>query len=667
MSITPSTPPQSAHHSAMRPGSPPTVKTTDTRRRLQLLTITPGAVTIVMAAVTIAYFQASATLSTIAVVVILSLAGLICLGVLATSSALIAGILRTRQEQVDALRTAVAADTAAMPELIHQRQNGDAHPYGSAVNAPSHLGSLTFTGGELVDLAHDVAQLRRAALEAVKSDPPSTTPQPTASTPTPPEQPQQGIIETPNRTAGNAIALDDQAIADNRVSVFVNLARRLQSLVHREIKLLDELEAQVEDPDLLKGLFSVDHLATRIRRHAENLAVLGGAVSRRQWSRPVNLYEVLRSAVAEVEHYSRVKLVRPIEGTVHGHAVADVIHLIAELVENATKFSAPSTQVLVRAQQVTAGLAIDVEDRGLGMPHEEQSRINMMLSAPDEVDIDELLKDGRIGLFVVASLARRHKVAVQLRTNIYGGTQATVVLPPTVMGDVSSPKANGHTGTQPAITTAPPVQQLPAAPVPRTEPVTEAPRPAEPSRPGAEPARTGGDDTVAIPLQQRKPVEPETNAKLPTRPIRSEHPSPPPALSAADIPPGSFDGFATHPPSRDTEPLRGYPQHQGMGTPTAGEPPNRWTATPHAAAEEAPSFRDASSRFDEYWGTGTAENASATSRSGKPELPKRRQQSHLAPQLRDTPRSTTDTELEGHDPGLMRAFQRGKARSEEES
>ena len=131
-----------------------------------------------------------------------------------------------------------------------------------------------------------------------------------------------------------------QAGNEQKVEVFVNLARRLQSLVHREIQLLDELENEVEDPDLLKGLFHVDHLATRIRRHAENLAVLGGAVSRRQWSRPVTVTEVLRSAIAEVEQYPRVKLVPPVDGTLRGHAVADVIHLLAELVENATVFSA---------------------------------------------------------------------------------------------------------------------------------------------------------------------------------------------------------------------------------------------------------------------------------------------------------------------------------------
>ncbi|MEV6164972.1 ATP-binding protein [Streptomyces sp. NPDC052052] len=228
--------------------------------------------------------------------------------------------------------------------------------------------------------------------------------------------------------------LSDRSGEEQKVEVFVNLARRLQSLVHREIQLLDELEREVEDPDLLKGLFHVDHLATRIRRHAENLAVLGGAVSRRQWSNPVSMTEVMRSAIAEVEQYPRVKLVPPIDGTLRGHAVADVIHLLAELVENATVFSAPHTQVLLRAQQVTAGLALEVEDRGLGMPGNEQKRMNALLADPDQVDMAHLLQDGRIGLFVVASLARRHGIAVRLQSNIYGGTQAVLVLPQSLLG-----------------------------------------------------------------------------------------------------------------------------------------------------------------------------------------------------------------------------------------
>jgi signal transduction histidine kinase len=222
--------------------------------------------------------------------------------------------------------------------------------------------------------------------------------------------------------------------AGRQVEVFVNLSRRLQSLVHREIKLLDALENEVEDPDLLKGLFQVDHLATRIRRHAENLAVLGGAVSRRQWSRPVALTEVLRSAIAEVEHYSRVKLVPPIDGTVPGHAVASIIHLVAELIENATMFAPPQTQVLLRSQLVTAGVAVEVEDRGLGMQREDQERVNRLLLNPEDINLDDLLRDGRIGLFVVSMIARQHGVTVQLQGNIYGGTQAVVILPQHLLG-----------------------------------------------------------------------------------------------------------------------------------------------------------------------------------------------------------------------------------------
>ncbi|WP_260475079.1 sensor histidine kinase KdpD, partial [Streptomyces sp. WAC 05379] len=245
-----------------------------------------------------------------------------------------------------------------------------------------------------------------------------------------------------------AAQLSSQAGSEQKLEVFVNLARRLQSLVHREISILDELENEIEDPDLLKGLFHVDHLATRIRRHAENLAVLGGAVSRRQWSNPVSMTEVLRSAIAEVEQYSRVKLVPPIDGTLRGHAVADVIHLLAELVENATVFSAPHTQVLLRANLVTSGLAVEVEDRGLGMPVGEQNRMNALLTDPDQVNVASLLADGRIGLFVVSQLAKRHGIHVRLQTNIYGGVQAVLVVPQGLLGDEPGARAGAGRGPE---------------------------------------------------------------------------------------------------------------------------------------------------------------------------------------------------------------------------
>ncbi|MFJ6742530.1 ATP-binding protein [Streptomyces sp. NPDC091279] len=270
-----------------------------------------------------------------------------------------------------------------------------------------------------------------------------------------------------------AAQLSSQTGDEQRLEVFLNLARRLQSLVQRELSALDELENDIEDPDLLKGLFHVDHLATRMRRHAENLAVLGGAVSRRQWSNPVPMTEVLRSAVAEVEQYARVKLVPPVDGTLRGHAVADVIHLLAELVENATVFSAPQTQVLLRANLVTAGLAVEVEDRGLGLPLDEQHSMNALLADPDQVNVAHLLADGRIGLYVVSQLARRHGIDVRLQSNIYGGVQAVLVVPTELLGP-------------------------PAPTGPDQEPVGEgAVEPGPPARPGSH----RGAPAEAVPVQ----------------------------------------------------------------------------------------------------------------------------------------------------------------------
>ncbi|WP_110945960.1 sensor histidine kinase [Streptomyces avicenniae] len=310
---------------------------------------------------------------------------------------------------------------------------------------------------------------------------------------------------------------------DERVEVFVNLARRMQSFVHRQLEYLDELENDVEDPELLKGLFHIDHLATRIRRHAENLAVLGGAVSRRQWTRPVCMSEVLRSCIAEVEHYSRVKLVPPFEGTVRGHAVADVVHLLAELVENATEFSAPQTQVLLRVQRVTAGLAIEVEDRGLGMTVTEQNRMNAILSGAERLDVAQLLEDGRVGLFVVSTLAKRHDIVVQLQSNIYGGVQAVLVLPHELLGDESEghyvPGRPVAQAAEPYVLPAP--AAAPAPPAVGSAPEQDAALPPRPTQPPAAPT-TSTAPTPATPATDRSGRPP-----LPRR-RRPQHLVPPP-------------------------------------------------------------------------------------------------------------------------------------------
>ncbi|WP_051393489.1 sensor histidine kinase [Glycomyces arizonensis] len=371
-----------------------------------------------------------------------------------------------------------------------------------SIPMPSEARAGTTTAESLHLLAAEAHQLRQVAGALATRG----VPKPAAAVPT-----------------GHTGAIDTVAVHP-RVGIFVNLARRLQSLVHREIEQLDELENQVEDPDLLKGLFSVDHLATRIRRHAENLAVLGGATSHRQWSRPVNVYEALRSAVAEVEQYARVKLVRPIDGTLKGHAVADVIHLVAELVENATTFSAPQTQVLLRVQRVRAGLAIEVEDRGLGMEQHERDRYNMMLSSPDDVDLDELLADGRIGLYVVSSLARRHNLTVQLQSNIFGGTQAITVLGEDLLGEAPERPAS---------------QEAPAAPVPQQMPV-RVPSPP----PGSLPA---------LPSVQLAGVAADTGRHSRPQPMAGTgHPAGPPAQPRVN------NGYAPPPPPYAAPASAGY-------------------------------------------------------------------------------------------------------------
>ncbi|TYC09414.1 sensor histidine kinase [Actinomadura syzygii] len=310
-------------------------------------------------------------------------------------------------------------------------------------------------------------------------------------------------------TAGNVSG----AHADQRVDVFVNLARRMQSLAHRTIKGLDELENQVEDPDLLKGLFKVDHLSTRMRRQAESLAVIGGAASRRQWSRPVTVYEVLRSAIAEVEHYNRVKVVPPVEGTLHGGAVADIVHLLAELIENATRFAPPQTQVLIRVGPVAAGLAVEVEDRGLGIPPEERHRLNELLADSADVDSSELLQEGRIGLLVVSALARRHGVRVQLQGNLYGGTQAVVVVPNELVGaeaDETERRAPATAGAVPAAAGAP----------------LSAPPPPTASLAGSllDVDDTGRERNGAA---AARPVQGRRGGPLATEPPRPERPAPP--------------------------------------------------------------------------------------------------------------------------------------------
>ncbi|WP_441249197.1 sensor histidine kinase [Kitasatospora sp. McL0602] len=234
-----------------------------------------------------------------------------------------------------------------------------------------------------------------------------------------------GALDSVQRAAVTA-AVERAEVLSGVSGVFVNLARRSQVLVHRQLTLLDAMERRTEDPAELEDLFRLDHLTTRMRRHAEGLIILSGAVPGRAWRRPVPLMDVVRAAVAEVEEYARVEVHRLPYAAVAGPAVADLTHLVAELVENATGFSPPHTKVHIRGELVGNGYALEIEDRGLGMGAEALADANQRIEAAQQVD---LFDSDRLGLFVVSRLARRQDVRVALRPSAYGGTTAVVLLP----------------------------------------------------------------------------------------------------------------------------------------------------------------------------------------------------------------------------------------------
>ena len=213
--------------------------------------------------------------------------------------------------------------------------------------------------------------------------------------------------------------------------VFRNLARRNQSLLHRELTVLDGMERRTTDPETLEDLFRLDHLTTRMRRHSEGLIILSGAAPGRGWVHPVRMIDVLRAAAAEVEDYSRVTVTTASQAALTGPAVADVIHLLAELIENATTLSPPYTPVRVSGDMVASGFAVEIEDRGLGMSEQRYAELNARLAEPPEFDV---FNSEQLGLFVVGQLAKRHGIRVTLRPSPYGGTSAIALIPTTLVG-----------------------------------------------------------------------------------------------------------------------------------------------------------------------------------------------------------------------------------------
>jgi nitrate/nitrite sensing protein/histidine kinase/DNA gyrase B/HSP90-like ATPase len=239
-------------------------------------------------------------------------------------------------------------------------------------------------------------------------------------------------FNTAARTAIGA-AVDEIKIRQGVNDVFRSLARRNQSLLTRQLQLLDSMERRVHDPEELADLFRVDHMTTRMRRHAEGLLIVAGGSSGRTWREPVPIVDVMRAAAAEVEDYTRVRVNSRTSAALAGHAVADVIHLLAELLENAATFSPANTPVRVDGERVGRGVVIEIEDRGLGMSADQLAGINATLADPPLFDLSG---SDQLGLFIAGQLGKRHDVRITLRSSAYGGVTAVVLIPTELIIDV---------------------------------------------------------------------------------------------------------------------------------------------------------------------------------------------------------------------------------------
>ncbi|SCG81246.1 sensor histidine kinase [Micromonospora rifamycinica] len=330
------------------------------------------------------------------------------------------------------------------------------------------------------------------------------------------------VQETAVRTA-----VEQAELRRNVRAVFLSLARRTQALVHRQLTLLDAMERREDDAEELEDLFRVDHLATRMRRNAENLIVLSGATPGRAWRRNVPMVDVVRGAVAEVEDYTRVDVLPLGPVALAGRAVGDVIHLLAELIENGLSFSPPQTTVEVRGRLVTAGFVIEIEDRGLGLTGEELVAANRRIADRSELNLADA---ARLGLYVVSRLTERHGVKVQLKESAYGGTTAVVLIP----AELVVPADPSPSGALPVVTGRPAAPEPPAAPAT----AAPAPAPAAPAPTVAAPAPTAAAPAAAPPVAPvaTPPTGVLSPAGLPTR--SRKRPVSQDALHAPTVPTG---------------------------------------------------------------------------------------------------------------------------------
>ncbi|MFJ5829227.1 nitrate- and nitrite sensing domain-containing protein [Streptomyces sp. NPDC093089] len=469
---------------------------------------------------------------------------------------------------------------------------------------------------------------------------------------------QVGEALTTVHRAALSAAVERAELASGISGVFVNLARRSQVLVHRQLNLLDSMERRADDPNELGDLFRLDHLTTRMRRHAESLIILSGAAPGRAWRMPVPLTNVVRAAVSEIEDYARVEVRRLPETAVVGGAVADLTHLLAELIENAAQFSPPHTKVRVSGEPVGNGYALEIEDRGLGMGKETLAEANDRIARSEALD---LFDSDRLGLFVVSRLSARHDIKVHLRTSPYGGTTAVVLLPTDLLQG-ALPPGRGTPATGPG-PDGPHTRGAHAAD-PRTPGSGAADRAAGDPRkdsaraarehdeaqraearrfgrpPGPRTPEQAGPPTPAAPaLEKGAPMRPVGPPVGPVVAPRRSDPRPPTGARPGSTPPGA-DGSR---PSRTSSPPPAVPspRPQPLPRPTAvpalaagpdtGNPPAEVTALrPRGAAvPPSPGERPPGAPAGPAGPEGHDEPGAG--------LPRRVRQASLVPQLREAP------------------------------
>ncbi|MFJ7525316.1 nitrate- and nitrite sensing domain-containing protein [Streptomyces griseus] len=336
------------------------------------------------------------------------------------------------------------------------------------------------------------------------------------------------------------LAAEQAMLRGNVNAIFTNLSRRNQSLIEGQLTLITDLENNEADPDQLESLFKLDHLATRMRRNGENLLVLAGEEPGRRWNQPVPLVDVLRAASSEVESYERIQLTGVPESEIHGQAVTDLVHLLAELLENATTFSSPQTKVKVTATRLPDGrVMVEIHDKGIGLTAEDFADINHKLANPPTVDA---AVSQRMGLFVVGRLADRHGIRVQLRpSGEQAGTTSLVMLPDAIThGGGGEPGAGQDDFTVSSII---PEQQQAFEPAPQQAPMRTA-------------AELGFDDS-----RYEAPADPGQLDPVNRSLMREERRA---ALEAQAGPGGPF--------GEDAREQRGYAPESYAGDPYGGQP-----------------------------------------------------------------------------------------------